>query len=184
MMICRLTQQWRSICGDSDRSGFVARHLATCPACKSLAVKEDRLIQRLRREAGKDRDPIPPFLHGKIVAALDREEKAAPVRQRRPLWASALAPMALLFMAALIWMRPQPMQNAHNRTPAEDAAVQQAILASAKYANGQLLLKLGENVENPLRREIASVVLDAKTAVNGIANRFLPENTLASNVKF
>lgn len=186
MIICWLTQQWRSIRGDSSQTGFTARHRASCHSCKSLAAQEDRLIQRLRVEAARDLERPSPFLHGKIMAALDRQEQAQPARRQSSVWGFALAwaPAVLLCAAGLLWMRQPPTQNPTVRVSVNDTAMHDAVVASTKFVNAQLLLKLGEHVENPLRREMAYVVMDAKTAVSGIASRFLPENALAANTKY
>lgn len=58
----------------------VVKHMRSCPACRAYMEEQSRIRQKLTvpRDAGEE---FPPFLHGRIMNAL--EVQATPVRHRR-----------------------------------------------------------------------------------------------------
>src|SRR6185503_414216 len=65
------------------------RHLQKCVACRQFFDLERELARRLVAEAELERQPVPPFLHSRIMASLERRPQTVH-KSLSPVWAAAL----------------------------------------------------------------------------------------------
>ncbi|HRY49306.1 MAG TPA: hypothetical protein P5186_14755 [Candidatus Paceibacterota bacterium] len=154
------------------------RHLAQCPACRSFYQTELRVIHHLRQSAAADRASAPPFLETRILSALSRSEsirEPAPVGLR-PLAFTATG-LACVLLAVLLFLSQQPGSHPPAITRSGSPDPHNPIQALEQHwtvVNRELWLSVNAQWENPLASELQLVVSDVKTAVNALADNFLP----------
>ena len=163
---------------------FFRRHFHDCSRCQALFNLHHETARKLSADATRARVPASPFLHGKILAAVARQEApvaSAPAPARRfwrlvPIAATVVALSALALPQLSHWVNPNRAQRiAQSRL---DLAAQ-PFSATVKLANGGTLVAWSESLEKPLHTEIQSVVIDAKTVLAGLAKNFLTDDLRA-----
>ncbi len=154
-------------------------HFQDCPGCREMYQHHERIAQRLAAQADTARTPAPPFLEGKILAALERE--GSPMAHgrvhRRPAWAlAALAATGAVVAGILSFQHFYSAARRDSQVAALNnvVAAAQPFTATVKLANGKTLVAWSDSLEKPLKTEIQSVVIDAKNAVDGLAKTLLP----------
>jgi hypothetical protein len=116
-----------------------------------------------------------------MLAAMSRA-KATGKQARRtvhhPVWSSALALVVVLLVASVWVLRHPPRPDpAGVRPPTMQLNRTVDLLENQlSKANGEALLALSQRMEQPLETEMRLVMNDARTAVNALANHFLPDS--------
>ena len=156
---------------------WIQRHLADCPDCAHFHREQDQLISTLRATASAQLADPPPFLRGKILSTL-RAEARRPVPQFHALrWVRAMIIPALgvvLFMAYVV-RKPDNTSSLPSSGSPPIRSFTEAVEKIIPKADASQLLSWTEQVDQPLETELDSVMTDAKSAVQGFAMNFLPD---------
>ena len=156
-------------------------HLASCLGCRQLYELEHELTRQLIAGANLHLQSPSPFLRAKIMASLDRPDIAQSARRViHPLWATALL-IASLGVFSILFIRDSqhathlsvPHPIARVTAPGSDPDVPALI--------GGKVLAWTQALDQPLETEMKSVVNDAQTAIQLLAQNFLPEQALGSS---
>jgi hypothetical protein len=179
MIACWFYRKFIADCTDANRAlpDSAQRHLQTCPACRKFFDSERELTQRLVAGAKSHLKSPSPFLHAKIMAALDRHpQSAAPSRQfLAPVWATALV-IAALGLFSIYVMRDAQQPSGRSSHSANSPVPRVPPENPVPMVTGQNLLNWTTKLDQPLESEMQSVVADAKAAIQLLAQNFLPEN--------
>jgi len=136
-------------------------------------------------EAQRTRLPAPPFLARRIVLAVGRA--TSPVRgPSRPVRrvAQVLAPLGLILVVVAVHRatRESTRPGGETRPPASSAVAwvpgESSLLSLAMTPTqpaADRFFELGRALDRPLQAELDAVVQDARTAVQFLADNFLPE---------
>jgi hypothetical protein len=156
------------------------RHAQNCPACCQSWEIECELTRQLAAGAGAHRQPPSPFLHAKIMASLDRPAETARTHRNdpAPIWAAAviigvLGIFGISFVQHL--QRPSPDGQPKERSGTLPQPVIQKFAQDLSAFNGRNVFEWSKTLDQPLEIEMQSVVSDAKTALQLLAQNFLPE---------
>lgn len=155
------------------------RHVQSCPDCQTFYATQKRITQNLMDEAAEWRSEPSPFLHGRIMASLERQVPAAEPRAYSFRWVAASVVLGCLLLGAFVGLSLR-----HGNTVPDRAApmiVNSPLFSAEQLPSGRELLEWSQSLEQPLQTELDSVVTDAKTAVRVLADNFLPEKLLASS---
>jgi hypothetical protein len=135
--------------------------------------------QRLSTSAGAERREPPPFLHGKIMAAIRSEGNAA----RRPAaarWGWAVAAGAACVVVVGIVSPHRPPHQVVSKANPPPAQLVLNVSTPPPPAKVDQWLKTSEA---PLENETKLVLDDAKTAMKTLAKSLLPDDLLGSSAK-
>jgi hypothetical protein len=164
---------------DPAWSPWVRRHLDACGPCARHLQLHRRIARELARDAAQARVPAPPFLEGRIRAAVRRTETTTAFRPRswKPVGVMALIPAVLLAVVVIVSLRPPaiqetPIEQVDPAPTARTAVVPDTLLAQA---NRDVLFRLGHRLEEPLETEMRLVMNDARRAMAALADSFLPD---------
>lgn len=155
------------------------RHLRGCAACREFRALQIEIGRRLSAGAESQRRNPPPFLHARIMAAVKRpSETTAPARKPR---------LAMAFGAALVVLtvglfsvpafRTRPVFTKRSVPPAP-SNVQPSTTPSGGNDSSptfQAVFQWSKSLDQPLEKEMQSVVTDAKTVIQLLSQNFLPE---------
>ena len=143
-------------------------HLAQCAACREDYESQRTVARTLGGETPFIPTISPPFLHGKIMAALDRPDERERIGARLPRRALAFA--LAIAAAALVWNHLSRQRAEQNAVAAIDMQVA-ALTAKAQQLS---LDKIETRLNEPMKKEAEALVSDAKAALNLLAQNFLP----------
>ena len=185
MLLCRLVQTWMSLDADTDRPPprWCERHLASCPACQRAGHATAQLTRRLTQAVGGLRQPAPPFLASRIIAAARTTAPSSASAAWRVAWtrvAWALGAASLAILAAVTWW-PRVSSGLDPATSVVHVAQNPPDLAATlpfKLPASAHLLAYGARLDEPLEREWQHMVADARTAARSLAAAFVPETAI------
>jgi len=151
------------------------RHLRHCATCSAFYETQTRIVRELEAGAESCRSQSSPWLERRIIAKLRQEPEGAGMAARRFPWLIA-ATAACLLLGVFLWLQHRPVPDppmAHVH-PGSDASA--ADLASLfELPERAALSELSRKLNWPLETEMQLVVTDARTAMNYLADSFLPE---------
>jgi hypothetical protein len=155
-------------------------HIDGCSACRQFLERERDLTRQLFAGAEQHRQTPSPFLHARIMASLHRQgDIVRPERKfRYPIWAAALV-MVGLGLFSIPMMRHSQTPYVQPNPQASATVIHQ--LAANGSTSGPILFEWSQALDKPLEAEMQSVISDAKTAIQLLAQNFLPETSLASS---
>src|SRR5258707_7467562 len=109
------------------------------------------------------------------MPSLDGTPKAAPAARQfiPPVWATALVIAALGLFSIYLMRDAQQPTGPSSHSPASSLPSENHV----QMVTSQNLLNWTTKLDQPLESEMQSVVADAKTAIQLLAQNFLPENT-------
>jgi hypothetical protein len=167
----------RSLDANATPPTGTLQHLRHCATCSAFYETQTRIVRELVASAESSRLQSSPWLERRIIAELRQEPEGAGMAARRfpSGWPIAVA-AACLLLGAFLWLqhRPVPDPPVAQSHPGSDAST--ADLASLfDLPNGADLSELSRKLNWPLETEMQLVVTDAKTAMNYLADSFLPE---------
>ena len=184
MLRCRLVQTWMSLSADTDRtpSGRCQRHLASCPACRSAGETTTRLVRSLEGGAGRLRQPAPPFLAARIVAAV-RAPAPSTYRAWGLAWTRVAWTVGVIVLGLLVGVVSWPRKSS---TPGSAISVAQvdpngpglAANLASRLPDSASLLAFGARLDEPLEQEWQRMLADARTAARSLAAAFVPESAI------
>jgi hypothetical protein len=167
----------RSLDANATPPTGTLQHLRHCATCSEFCETQTRIVRELGAGAESCRLQSSPWLERRIIAEFRQEPEEAGVAARRfPTASSIAATAACLLLGAFLWLqnRPVPDPPAAQSHPGSETSV--ADLASLfKLPKGADLSELSQKLNWPLETEMQLVVTDAKTAMNYLADSFLPE---------
>jgi predicted anti-sigma-YlaC factor YlaD len=154
-------------------------HLGSCPACRHYLQSHARVIQRLVAGAADARQPASPFLHGRIMAAIDRTDPdSAPARPswQPARWTAALVVIAVLMGWVILWPLPRTALRSPPHAPITRLPTSYPAAAFWPLVDGPEMLRWSAAIEVPLSNEFESCVSDAQAAMAFLAANFLPRD--------
>ena len=172
-LTCRLARGAIAIFGDTtagEPRGPGSAHANACADCREYFAACDSLESSLRRDATRDWHEAPAGLEQNILRAV-RQAAPAP-RRTRPVWL-ALAGAAACALAAVVFFQDGFSPARPPVTDVKPAEVVVAVSPQQIWNN----LKPSANAvlaADPLQKEAAAVAADARTALNFLAQNFLP----------
>lgn len=159
----------------------IQSHVRSCPACRGFQESEIRLTERLIGHAARHSEEPPPFLHGKILAALGRHNRRGEAERRgfRPGWSTAFVSLSLVLISALTVQVFQPAKIAseldHSPVTQASSTTDESLPSAVKLPDVEMLRAWSQNLDQPLEAELQSVVHDAKQTFQFFAQNFLPD---------
>jgi hypothetical protein len=167
----------RSLDANATPPTRTLQHLRHCATCSAFYVAQSRIVRELVDGAESCRLQSSPWLERRIIAELQQKPEGAGMAARRfPSGWPIAATAACLLLGAFLWLqnRPvpdQPVAQSHGR-PDASATELASLFELPKEAD---LSELSRKLNWPLETEMEFVVTDAKTAMNYLADSFLPE---------
>jgi hypothetical protein len=166
-------------------------HVASCPACQEYFAANAELDQQLTMQARHRPEAVPAGLDDRIFQALQptlRQNR----RRRAPRTWLAVGLAGVTAVVALVMVQSRPAAPAAGPAVAsveqplapENSATPEPVLVDqwSDRLWGALAADASETApENPLRRELAAVQADTRSALRFLARNFLPESSLGTN---
>lgn len=182
MLTCWIYRRLISESLDTDQAltRSVQRHLQNCPGCREFSAHGKRLAEGLAFQAWREGVPISPFLHGRIMASLDKPDVRAMPGLLRPAWSIAALVFCLVSASAFFFMlhEPMPLDSSSHGLASQKARFAANLLAAAAQLPAEnALLEWGIKLDKPLETEMKSVIEDARTALVGVVHNFLPDES-------
>ena len=159
----------------------VQHHLRHCAPCQQFYGTQSRLTRQLSHEARRQATQPSPFLGTRIMAAVRQAATTEPQPAAPPRWlwrttlAVAAIVAALTVLPHLVMQRPPPP---HPSTQWFTKVIQLSGGEVLEQATGQTIEEWSVSLDQPLETEIAYVMNDARSAIDSLANRFIPETLL------
>lgn len=151
------------------------RHTQDCAACRKIYESERGIIRELRGGA-EDLEPS-PFLHARIISSIENDGRESQGKRHwLPAgWAAGIA--AACALALVFSLMRQPLKTslpsvANTSRSAAPAALDLAL--NVKFPDGNQVRQWAGKVDEPLETEQKLVISDARTALNALADNFLP----------
>jgi hypothetical protein len=177
-MLCWLNQRLisRRVDDGEGLSPRLREHVAGCESCRNHFEEQRRVAALLSLHAAEVGRELPPFLHGRIMAAVRSREAVAGSLPSLPRWAAGLAAALAL---AVTWFainhRDQP-EAAHQRAlagsfAASGPAPERLMFQSVPRVD---LVDLSMRLEQPFADEAGAVAADARSAMRLLAQNFVP----------
>ncbi len=189
MITCWLTRREIARCLDDDRSlaPKLERHLHSCTRCAHYYATQQQLVGQLSQQAGHDHFEPSPFLRGRIVAAVRQAadaDTAIPAPLPRPSWLGGLALSLGTATAIVIGIAV----NRSTPPPASAELISKVIQLSGEQVieetTGQSIEAWSVALNEPLESELQFVMNDARSAIDSLAENFIPKSLLAANTSF
>lgn len=171
---------------DAVFSSRALGHVAGCPDCQAYFQAESGWVNALRAAAprpaaGDDRTSA---LAEQIIRSV---RQTAPVSRRASARNGLVAAMGSLAVFALAFFLVRFSPTAH-RSEAELSAVDmRRLVADVQVVRTRLLENMGPSAkkiaaDNPLSQELASVQMDARSAVKFFAMNFIPTDSTSGRM--
>ena len=180
-MFCRFFQariSWRIEAGES-LTPRLQRHIAACADCRRYYAGQLALTNLLSAQATQNRPVLSPFLHGKILAALHRDNPQPEPAWPLPRWATALAAVIAIAGVWLVLNQRTPRGSispenmAHHSVNNDSPFGGRDLLVAIPKLN---LAVVSARLDQPFADEANAVIADAKSAVQMLARNFLPSD--------
>jgi hypothetical protein len=187
MRACWIYKIVMSHCLDSRERlpGWVDQHVESCEECARFHRGHRRVIDRLSIDAAETASgsEASPFLHSRIMAAVRRAEPEPSRVSFRPAWFAGVAASVLIVGALSLRLLPELGGQLKPTAPLAQSVVEQArpLVPVLSLANGEKLLEMSRNFDQPLEAEIQFVMNDARSAIETLANSFLPGQMIAQS---
>ena len=175
-MFCHLNQ-WkisRRVDAGDNLPPRLQEHIARCERCRRHFDEQRSVATLLSAHAADARREPPPFLHGKIMAALRHSE--AETKPWFPRWA-VVASVALALAA--VWFTVN--QRAAPDVVAPLNLASHSVTNTISPGGGTFpllpsvsLAALNERLEQPFAQEASAVMADVRSSVQLLAQNFVP----------
>jgi hypothetical protein len=163
---------------DPDRlPSWAHRHAAHCVFCGATQKQWQHLHEHLASSAPANQQPAPPFLASRIMANLNSGSRAPHRQFFGPTFAVATAfSLILLCGIMVLFQTTKPFDEKTQGTALQGPKTQPSWLELKSFgqANGQVLVDLGDQLEQPLQQELKLVMNDARNAAQALAETFIP----------
>jgi len=178
-MICWIHKKIlsRSLDANATPPTGTLQHLRHCTTCSAFYDTQSRIVRELAAGAESCRLQSSPWLEHRIIAELRQEPEGAGMAARRfPSGWRIAATAACLLLGAFLWLQNRPVPDlpvAQTHLGSDTSATDLASLF--ELPKGTDFSELSRKLNWPLETEMLLVVTDAKTAMNYLADSFLPE---------
>ena len=163
----------------------IERHLVQCAVCRESHQRQRRVTERLSndRQLATDAEAS-PFLRARILNQLKREPQSAPA-MTMGRWAGAgIAGVALVVaLFAMPRRSNDPLGPSANNVPVASRSplVSVAFLEStARFTSGGNWLQAATNLDQPLQKEMALVIGDARAVLRSLTAELVPAQLLVN----
>ena len=166
-----------SVDANSALAQSTQNHLRTCPTCREFYDSETNVARKLSVGARAEQRLPSPFLHAKIMSSISSSEPDAFETKQMPArlgWAVALV-TACILVTGLLWLNHRPAAVGLVGPQAlRSAPVSTEAALPVKFPDATQFRAWTTKLDEPLEHEMKLVVNDAKTAMNSLADNFLP----------
>ena len=175
-MFCHLNQ-WkisRWVDAHDDLSPHLQEHIAVCELCRRHFDEQTSVATLLSARAADVRREPPPFLHGKVMAALRHSD--AETKPRFPRWA-VVASVGLALVA--VWFVVNPRAAREVVAPLNFASRPMTNTISPGGEPFPVLPRvslaaLNERLDQPFAQEASALMADVRSSVQLLAQNFVP----------
>jgi hypothetical protein len=164
----------------SQTPAWVNRHLDKCIECRQTYQAHVRLTAALTASAQSQVTSPSPFLHARILSALDQEAGRAETRGKiLQALRSILIPAFGLFIIGGLWFWKSESPNSTQQSAASGLVTKSELFDPPRNGvDAAKLLQWSEKLDQPLESEIGLVVDDAKSVLSSLSDKFLPHGLL------
>lgn len=181
MIRCFIYRRKLSACVDAEfelETGL-RRHIESCKPCQQFYEQELSISRGLTRSATKERVAPSPFLQARIMTAVDRGGATAHswpwVSQLA--WTTGLATACVaLFLVVHGSFAPRPMAA----RPDLRGALKELTALEKRMPDQQKLEQWSGTVDQPLDKEMRSLLHDARNVAQTLVVNFLPQDMARS----
>jgi len=178
MKLCWLYEKAISRAADagSQTPAWVNRHLDKCIECRQTCQTHIRLTAALSASAQSQFTSPSPFLHARIISALDQQTGRAETRGRifQALRSIVIPAFGLFIIGGLwIWKSESP-SSTHQPAGSGLVFMSELLDPPRNGVDAAKLLEWSEKLDQPLESEIRLVVDDAKSVLSSLSDNFLP----------
>ena len=183
MIRCFNYRRKMSACVDAELEleAGLRRHIESCKPCRLFYEQELSIARGLARSSTKERVAPSPFLQARIMAAVDREGTAAHPWPwvSRLAWAAGLAPACgALFYVVHGSFAPRPVAA----RPDLRGALKELTSLKKQMPDQQKLEQWSGTVDEPLDKEMRSLLHDARNVAQTLVVNFLPQDVARSAI--
>jgi hypothetical protein len=158
-------------------------HIQTCPACREHHESETKIVRQLSSSAGAQQRSPSPFLHTRIMSSIANSQPVAAERTQMPRWLgwSFASVTACILLAGILWLHHRPSPDGSIVLLASRSApISSEPALPVKLPDAMQVRAWTTKLDEPLENEMKLVVNDAKTAMNSLADNFLPAKLRSS----
>lgn len=151
------------------------RHTQDCAACRKIYESERGIIRELRGGA-EDMEPS-PFLHARIMSSIKNADQEAQPKRHCWLpsgWAAGMAAACALALVFTLMYQRVETSRARRANASHPVPPPLDLALNVKLPDGNEVRQWAGRLDEPLETEQKLVISDAKTALNALANNFLP----------
>lgn len=157
------------------------RHIEGCKPCQQFYEQELSIARGLARSASKERVAPSPFLQARIMASVDRGDAATHPWPWviRLGWTAGLATACVaLFFAVHGSFAPRPVAS----HPDVRGVLQELTKLEKQIPDQQKLGQWSGTVDQPLDKEMRSLLHDARNVAQSLVVSFLPQDMARSAI--
>lgn len=165
---------------DADQSlpERAQNHIQACPHCREVYEAELGTVRALRGAPVKESSSA--FLHARIMWSLDRgQTREVQSPWPRLGWAVGVAAVCVIVLA-VGWARQRSRTMARARATQIAMQIDRDLSLIKKLPDGDQVGQWAGKLDEPLETEKKLVINDAKTALNALADSFLPSKVRQS----
>ena len=180
-MLHRLLIKWY-LASDSELPKWLREKCEKDETLNALWKEENSLTGALSSSRPKEEDvEVSPFLEGRILRAIEEEEREAERPQRS--WdlgfVYTIGGLAAVAAAATIIFSNAPLSpTPEGGLAAEDAALVESAVSGLASVDLDSVTLVQPDWQNPLDREIENVLVDGKRALSFLAANFVPSDVV------
>jgi hypothetical protein len=194
MQICWLYRTIASFRLDSGKPlpSRIENHLGHCPSCQRFYTGHQRIVKTLVQTAGQAHPEPSPFLHARIMRSIEESHRPQRASGMWWKWGIGLAGLAGLLLVLIVLQHnggdPEPPATMAGSSRPDSPRVAseepegEPMPAQVPLINPESLVALGRMLDQPLENELQLVVHDARTALRGLAQTFIPERVLGTTL--
>ncbi len=163
----------------------IERHLAQCAVCRESHQRQRRVAAHLSADRPlATAGDAAPFLRARILNQLKREPQSAPAMTLgRWAWAGVAGVALVVALFAMPRRSIEPMGPSANNVPVASRSplVSVAFLEStARFTSGGNWLQAATNLDQPLQKEMALVIGDARAVLRSLTAELVPAQLLVN----
>jgi hypothetical protein len=170
-----------SVDADHELDPGLHRHVESCKPCQQFYEQELSLARALARSATKERVAPSPFLQARIMTAVDRGGAAAHSWPwvTRLAWTAGLATACVaLFFVVHGPFTPHPVAA----RPDLRGALKELTTLEKRMPDQRKLEQWSGTVDQPLDKEMRSLLHDARNVAQTLVVNFLPQDMARSAI--
>lgn len=155
--------------------GGTNAHAETCSACQQESAEMSKIERDLRNEK-LSHSPAPGF-YLRLESKLDRSADATPGASRNVLWPRLVFAMATLALSAVLFLQvdgKSPTQLSQINSPPSEPVME---IPPLPQLSSEQLAQISVKLDQPLQKELQSVISDTRQAIQFVAANFMPDDS-------